>query len=136
MKSRQKSKSGFDFCSRMCKELAQRIGGTIIPSHYGDVAGKDNYRKLAFDVYPHKCAKCNYSNYIEVLEVHHIDRNRQNSKVENLVILCPTCHREDHFKAKDGIFASKLAIRTGVEPISTSRQLVCATQAHHEPYLG
>ena len=53
-----------------------------------------NYRKLAFDFYkaPHICVVCGFG-VPEVLEVAHIDGNRKNNKVENLVLLCPTCHR-------------------------------------------
>ena len=28
-----------------------------------------------------------------VLEVHHIDENRNNNDISNLVILCPICHK-------------------------------------------
>jgi hypothetical protein len=51
-----------------------------------------NYRKLAFDVYPPICAHCGFG-VPEVLEVAHIDGNRQNNEINNLVILCPNCHK-------------------------------------------
>jgi len=53
-----------------------------------------NYRKLAFEYYkpPHVCVVCGFG-IPDVLEVAHVDGNRKNNKVENLVILCPTCHR-------------------------------------------
>jgi hypothetical protein len=52
-----------------------------------------NYRKLAFEQYrPPVCAHCGFG--IEaVLEVCHIDCQRTNNHVSNLVILCPTCHK-------------------------------------------
>ena len=51
-----------------------------------------NYRKLALEVYEPLCAYCGYG--IEaVLEIAHIDGDRQNNNVDNLVILCPTCHK-------------------------------------------
>lgn len=51
-----------------------------------------NYRKLAFDRYDHLCAHCGFG--VEaVLEVAHIDGNRANNDVGNLVILCPNCHK-------------------------------------------
>jgi len=56
------------------------------------VSKKVNYRKLAFDNYSPFCAHCGFG--IEaVLEVAHIDCNRANNTLPNLVILCPTCHR-------------------------------------------
>ena len=51
-----------------------------------------NYRKLAFASYPPVCAHCGFG-IPAVLEVAHIDGNRQNNNVGNLVILCPNCHK-------------------------------------------
>jgi len=30
------------------------------------------------------------------IEIHHIDRNPTNNKIENLEVLCKYCHREEH----------------------------------------
>ena len=62
------------------------------PYHYNDIAL--NYRKLAFRNYEHKCAVCGYAEDADLLEVHHIDENRSNNKLSNLIILCPLCHRK------------------------------------------
>jgi hypothetical protein len=51
-----------------------------------------NYRKLAFAHYAPLCAHCGYG-VPAVLEVAHIDCNRQNNDIGNLVILCPNCHK-------------------------------------------
>lgn len=51
-----------------------------------------NYRKLAFATYPPVCAHCGFG-ITAVLEVAHIDGNRQNNEIANLVILCPNCHK-------------------------------------------
>ena len=51
-----------------------------------------NYRKRALDHYQPLCVHCGFG--VEaVLEVAHIDGNRQNNDLVNLVILCPTCHK-------------------------------------------
>lgn len=55
-------------------------------------AKRINYRKLAFTTYDPLCAHCGYG-VPAVLEVAHIDGNRQNNDVGNLVILCPNCHK-------------------------------------------
>lgn len=91
-----KSKSGFRFCSRECKDLAQRIGGieAIHPAHYGTVTGTTTYRVRAFEEYEHKCSNCGYDEYESLLEVHHIDENRANNSIDNFVILCTMCHRK------------------------------------------
>jgi 5-methylcytosine-specific restriction endonuclease McrA len=39
---------------------------------------------------------------LKVLQVHHKDRDRHNNKLENLEMLCPTCHEVEHFTPKDG----------------------------------
>jgi len=51
-----------------------------------------NYRKRAFAHYDPVCAHCGYG-IPDVLEVAHIDANRQNNHISNLVILCPNCHK-------------------------------------------
>jgi hypothetical protein len=51
-----------------------------------------NYRKLAFEKWGPVCAHCGFG-IPAVLEVSHIDCNHENNDVNNLVILCPTCHK-------------------------------------------
>lgn len=52
-----------------------------------------NYRQRALEFYGSFCHVCGYG-IEEVLEVHHIDCNRRNNKIKNLVVLCPTHHVE------------------------------------------
>lgn len=104
------SSSGLYFCARDCKDHAQRIGGieAIQPPHYGTTL--QDYRELAFRNYPHECHKCGYNKYKDVLEVNHIDCDRSNNSVENLEILCPTCHTEYHFLTKTGSWSKKVTM--------------------------
>lgn len=53
-----------------------------------------DYRAKAFQEYEHKCTVCNWDEDDRILEVHHIDENRENNAIDNLIILCPTCHRK------------------------------------------
>ncbi len=46
-----------------------------------------------------KCEKCDYSKY-QILEVHHKNRNRKNNELENLELICPNCHAEEHLLEK------------------------------------
>lgn len=106
--SKKNSKSGLYFCSRKCKDEAQRIGGIkeIQPNHYGSTI--KNYRSIQkYENKLNECEICGYDKIPEILEVHHIDRNRKNNKKENLITLCPNCHKEEHFKAKDGLWKIK-----------------------------
>lgn len=75
-----------NFCSRECgNRYKNRDKINIIDS--------TAYRRNAFLYYPHKCKICGWSKDERVLEVHHIDENRDNNDISNLVILCPTCHK-------------------------------------------
>lgn len=46
-----------------------------------------------------KCERCNYRK-VEILHVHHKDRNRNNNELENLELICPNCHAEEHYLEK------------------------------------
>ena len=52
------------------------------------------YRKTALDHYHDwvYCVHCGFG-IVEVLEVAHLDGNRQHNDPDNLAILCPTCHK-------------------------------------------
>jgi len=56
------------------------------------MAKRFNYRKLAFGHYAPFCAHCGFG-IPSVLEVAHVDSNRRNNDIKNLVILCPNCHK-------------------------------------------
>lgn len=102
-----KSKSGFTFCTRVCKEQAQtshsklRIA-EIIPDHYGN--GNSTYRKRAIDSFGAACMACGYDKHVEIIHVHHKDRDRNNGSLDNLEVLCIRCHMENHLAAGDGPF--------------------------------
>lgn len=95
------SKSGLFFCNRICKDKAQQLGGLkqIQPQHYH--SGLAAYREIAKRHHKHCCNRCGYDK-LPILEVHHIDRNRNNNLPTNLEILCSRCHDEEHYLAKDG----------------------------------
>ncbi len=46
-----------------------------------------------------KCERCGYKKY-EILHVHHKNRNRMDNRSENLEIICPNCHYEEHHLEK------------------------------------
>ena len=87
----EKNQSGFFYCSRTCGNL-----------HKNQLREKDGewenslsgYRAKAFKEYPHECFICGWNEDERILEVHHIDQNRNHNTKDNLVILCPTCHRK------------------------------------------
>lgn len=85
-------KSGLRFCSKSCKAKAQRVEGLlpIMPKHFK--GGRCTYRSRAIREYGAVCKKCSYSEKETMLDVDHIDSNRQNNKLENLQVLCVWCH--------------------------------------------
>lgn len=113
-----KSKSSLYFCSRKCKDSAQRIIGglkDIQPPHYGEI--NSDYRTIALRHFPHHCSSCGYKRIPEILQAHHKDGNRSNNKLENLELLCPTCHLEHHFLTKTGAWASSASMdQVGYDP--------------------
>jgi len=51
------------------------------------------YRVRALTHYKdHRCVWCGFA-VKELLEVAHLDCNRENCAEDNLALLCPTCHR-------------------------------------------
>ena len=79
-----------NYCSRACKELDQQIGGPLALPHYKD--GKFSYRNRAFRLQGKTCRRCEFNEDERMLDVHHIDGNRENGRPENLVVLCVWCH--------------------------------------------
>ncbi len=79
------------FCSRACqlqswsrdRKTAQRAS---------------TYRRNAWLHFEKRCGDCGYNSHPEILIIHHIDGNRANGKLTNLVPLCQNCHCLRHIK--------------------------------------
>lgn len=87
----RRSKSGNVYCSKKCavsKNNALYKHGEMHPNY---TQGRGSYRNRKLRYSENKCERCGIDNKI-VLEVHHIDGNRKNCKLENLKILCANCH--------------------------------------------
>ena len=82
-----KSKTGFVYCS---KECGNRHKNSLLIN----IKDSTDYRRNAFLTYPHKCYICGYEEDERILEVHHVDENRNNNDIDNLKILCPNCHKK------------------------------------------
>lgn len=100
--SLKNSRSGMFFCDRKCKDTAQRLGGikVIQPSHYGTGNGKWDYRQRAFDFYAKICSRCEYADFEQMLDVHHVNGDRDDNDVTNLEVLCVWCHGLETRKIK------------------------------------
>lgn len=102
-----KTKSGLNFCNRVCKEKAQaaRIPG-VTPTHYDTGSGKHDYRTRALSHYGKLCSNpaCPITTArIEIpdfmLHVHHVSRDRSDNELPNLKVLCIWCHALEHGNA-------------------------------------
>lgn len=92
------SKHGHVFCSRSCAASFNNSNYRVGENNPNWVDGSyksTHYAKFAFRNYPHKCAICGMDEFC-CLEVHHIDKDRQNSDLNNLIILCANCHLKVH----------------------------------------
>jgi hypothetical protein len=91
---RPKSKSDTQnlFCSHTCAN-SYNNGLKVNDKHPMWKSGKASYRHKALSAYENVCHVCGYD-VVTVLQVHHIDKNRNNNKLHNLVLLCPTHHKE------------------------------------------
>ncbi|MFZ2303908.1 MAG: HNH endonuclease signature motif containing protein [Minisyncoccia bacterium] len=63
------------------------------------------------------CTRVNWGwyNKLEILQVHHKDRNRGNNDLSNLELICPNCHYEEHYLEKSWLkdFAQQKKGRVG-----------------------
>lgn len=81
-----------NYCSRSCS-ISQTNRLRTGDKHPNYIHGRAvDYRSQAFETYGKKCACCGYDRHAKLLEVHHIDGNRRNWKMKNLIVLCTWHH--------------------------------------------
>ena len=88
-----------NFCSTSCSTSYYNRKTKKGTNHHYWKGGKTNYRKRALETYGHTCmnpdcevTKSKIDIPIKLLDVDHIDGNRDNNDIENLQILCVWCH--------------------------------------------
>ena len=102
-----KRKSGSrKYCSNTCKIYAlakskkERFKNKGVWGQWGNYKEAKKWYKEIYKA----CQICGYSKNLNILELHHKDRNRKNNTRNNLMLVCPNCHSEEHFEKKDGQF--------------------------------
>ncbi|MCC6323652.1 HNH endonuclease [Candidatus Nomurabacteria bacterium] len=85
------SKSKTYFCTKSC-QTKWRNSVFIGPKHANWKEGKHSYRSVInrYKV-PKKCNLCKTEDF-RIIAVHHIDRDRKNNSIANLMYLCHNCH--------------------------------------------
>lgn len=80
------------YCSKTChnRSNSDKIDrkGKNNPAWKG---GIQTYRKKAWSIFERKCSLCNST---EKLDIHHINGNRYDNRIENLKPLCRKCHQQ------------------------------------------
>ena len=86
-------------CSRSCANKLR--SGTHY--HCGSLKDKvKNYQSLKIRLIALRgkvCERCGYNKF-EILQVHHRDKNHNNNDLDNLELVCPNCHYEEHLLQK------------------------------------
>jgi len=86
-------------CSRSCANK-HRVGIRYKINRPKDKVRTQRALKLKLlNIKGRKCERCDYNKY-EILQVHHEDRNRNNNNLDNLELICPNCHFEEHYLEK------------------------------------
>jgi predicted nucleic acid-binding Zn ribbon protein len=58
------------------------------------------------------CERCGYPKY-EILQIHHKDRVKTNNSLDNLELICPNCHAEEHYLENSWLNDSKVRWQSG-----------------------
>lgn len=74
------------FCCRKC---ANSVGGKAKVEKYG----RTKYQSIAKNNLHQSCVVCGFS---DVVDIHHIDCDRSNDSLDNLMVLCPNHHAMVH----------------------------------------
>lgn len=93
----KKSKTGNVYCSRSCANGTNNSLFRLWENNPNFINGNTTYRQYKLKFSNKCCEICNISD-VRVLQVHHIDKNRKNNKLENLMLLCANCHLITHYE--------------------------------------
>lgn len=67
------------------------------------------------------------------LQVHHINGNHYDNRLENLQLLCPNCHsKTDNFCKKNKSNKEKYCLNCGKELVFNSQKKFCSIKCHNE----
>ncbi len=94
-----KTKSGNYYCNKSCANSKNNTLYKTGEKHPNFTNGKGSYRSRKLKDSDFSCENCGIRDK-RVIEVHHIDKNRDNNKLDNLKILCANCHLIEHHEEK------------------------------------
>ena len=86
------SKSKKYFCNKSCQTFWRNSVMYTGSNHPNWKGGFSSYRDMMIRrKIPKVCKRCKIRDF-RLLSVHHLDENRKNNKIENLIWLCYNCH--------------------------------------------
>jgi len=94
-KALKNSKSNKFFCGKSCQTKWRNLEYSGENHHFWK-GGENAYRGIILKSgVEQKCKMCGIKDE-RLLAVHHLDKNRKNNKIENLIWLCQNCHHLVH----------------------------------------
>lgn len=86
-------------CSRSCSNIHRKGIKYTLNRPRDKVSSQRALKVRLIGARGPKCGRCNY-NKVEILHIHHKDRDRENNNLDNLELICPNCHFEEHYLEK------------------------------------
>lgn len=85
-------------------------------------------------VYREKGRECRVCSDTKDLNIHHLDMNRTNNSLDNLIPLCETCHHKVHHKVVDHPQIQKLQkeLPEDKQPTESRTTTLCKTKVDDE----
>lgn len=81
----------------------------------------------------HRCEKCNLSTWNGVkipIELHHVDGDKFNNELKNLLILCPNCHALTDNNSGRGTESFKNKLKNGIKESKLTKICECGVKIH------
>ena len=83
-------------CSRSCANIHRTGIMYKINRPRDKVTSLFAIKKRLLTARGHVCERCSYDK-ADILQVHHKNRDRSNNSLDNLELICPNCHYEEHY---------------------------------------
>jgi len=83
-------------CSRSCANIHRTGIQYKVGRPKDKVKSQSALKTRLLQLKGHCCERCGYDK-VEILQVHHKYRDRNDSSLNNLELICPNCHYEEHF---------------------------------------
>ena len=92
LKNLKVSKSKKYFCTKSCQTIWRNTIVFVGSRHSNWKGGENTYRRLILRSGVSQLCRLCKTNDKRVLAVHHVDKNRKNNNLDNLIWLCHNCH--------------------------------------------